>query len=67
MLNKSEIYTSSVRTHIPISTELLKTERQWALAGYIAINNNCDDDKAHDSLADCLATLYCYNKINDKK
>lgn len=43
MLNKSEIYTSSVRTNIPINTELLKTERQWALAGYIAINSNCGE------------------------
>lgn len=43
MLNKSEIYTSSVRTHIPINTELLKTERQWALIGYIAIDDNCGE------------------------
>ena len=26
-----------------------------------------ENDTAHDSLADCRATLYCYNKINECK
>ena len=26
-----------------------------------------ENDTAHDSLADCRATLYCYNKINKRK
>lgn len=38
---KDKIYTSSVRTCIQISSDLLKTERQWAKAGYIAIDKNC--------------------------
>lgn len=40
-LDKSKIYTSSVRTHISISKDELKTERQWAKLGYAALDENC--------------------------
>lgn len=40
--NKSK-YTSSVRTNITISHDKLKTERQWAKEGFLAIDDSCGE------------------------
>jgi DNA polymerase-3 subunit epsilon len=36
-------------------------------ANYYGYDWNGDTDQAHDSLADCRATLFCYQKMNEKE
>jgi DNA polymerase-3 subunit epsilon len=36
-------------------------------ANYYGYDWNGDTDQVHDSLADCRATLFCYQKMNEKE
>lgn len=72
-------YKTSVRTRINVKQDrLLLTERQWSdkygcnkwqkltkCAEYYGYD--WENDTAHDSLADCRATLYCYKKMKEQK
>ena len=67
--NPTAAIVDVMRDFAPIYGEWNEKHNDWKWKKLIDCADfygyNWGDDKAHDSLADCRATLYCYNKIKE--